>query len=76
MRKTKGPVFVDTSAWVALAVTDDRHHGEATAIFRELLKRGMITTNLVVAKTYIILRRAGGTRLRSPSWRWWEQVPG
>ena len=61
-RKTEGPVFVDTSAWVALAVTDDRHHGEATAIFQELLKRGMITTNLVVAETYVILRRAAGHR--------------
>ena len=60
--KTKGPIFVDTSAWIALAVEDDRHHGEAVAVFPKLLKRGLVTTNLVVAETYIVLRRAAGYR--------------
>jgi len=43
-------------------VEDDRHHGEAVAVFPKLLKRGLVTTNLVVAETYIVLRRAAGYR--------------
>ncbi len=41
---------------------DDRHHGEAVAVFPKFLKRGLVTTNLVVAETYIVLRRAAGYR--------------
>lgn len=53
-------VFVDTSAWVALVIANDIHHEETKKIFPELLKGRLLTTNLVVAETYIILRRAAG----------------
>ena len=50
-------VFVDTSAWVALADKDDAFHKRAASVYPSLLKdqRGLITSNLVVAETYILL---------------------
>src|SRR5208337_1838165 len=50
-------IFVDTGAWVALADRDDAHHNEAVSIFPSLLKshRSLITSNLVVAESYIII---------------------
>ena len=50
-------IFVDTGAWVALADEDDAHHGNAIAIYPGLLKssRSLITTNLVVAESYVII---------------------
>ena len=59
--KAKTKVFVDTGAWVALAIEDDAHHREAARIYPNLLKeRQLLTTNLVVAETYILLRKAAG----------------
>ena len=51
-------LFVDTGAWVALADDDDQHHARAAAEFPRLLRDygRVITTNLVVAESYIILR--------------------
>ncbi len=52
---------MDTGAWVALAVVDDAHHLEASRVYPGLLKeRELITTNLVVAETYILLRKTAG----------------
>jgi predicted nucleic acid-binding protein len=52
---------VDTGGWVALAVVDDRHHRQAAAAFPRLLRqRRLITTNLVIAETYTLLRREVG----------------
>lgn len=50
-------IFVDTGAWVALADEDDTHHGNAIAIYPILLKssRYLITTNFVVAESYVII---------------------
>ena len=50
-------IFVDTGAWVALADEDDTHHGNAIAIYPILLKssRYLITTNLLVAESYVII---------------------
>src|SRR3990172_9217897 len=50
-------IFVDTGAWVALADEDDTHHGNAIANYPGLLKssRSLITTNLVVAESYVII---------------------
>ena len=50
-------VFVDTSAWVALADKDDANHKNAAALYPSLLKnqKGLMTSNLVVAETYILL---------------------
>jgi predicted nucleic acid-binding protein len=54
-------VFVDTGAWVALAVTDDKYHLLAKKIYPNLFKnyQKLVTTNLVVAETYVILRKSG-----------------
>ena len=50
-------IFVDTGAWVALADEDDAHHGNAIAIYPILLKssRYLITTNLLIAESYVII---------------------
>ncbi|HHY46008.1 MAG TPA: PIN domain-containing protein [Firmicutes bacterium] len=51
-------LFVDTSAWVALADRGEARHTAATEAYPELLSRyRLVTTNLVVAETYILLRR-------------------
>ena len=50
-------VFVDTSAWAALADEDDRQHKDAASIFPSLLRtsKGLITSNLVIAESYILI---------------------
>ena len=57
-------IFVDTGAWVALADEDDTHHGNAIAIYPTLLKssRPLITTNLVIAESYVIIMNELGHR--------------
>jgi predicted nucleic acid-binding protein len=51
-------LLVDTGAWVALADQDDQYHTRAVAAYPGLLKeyQRLVTTNLVVAESYIILR--------------------
>ena len=55
-------IFVDTGAWVALADKDDKHHDGAVSIFPLLLKtcKGLITSNLVVAESYILILKGLG----------------
>ena len=55
-------VFVDTSAWIAASNTGDMHHSAAAAEYRRLLagRYRFVTTNLVIAEAYIIIRRSGG----------------
>lgn len=50
-------LFIDTSAWVALADRDDARHKRAAALYPSLFKtfKVMLTTNLIIAETYIIL---------------------
>jgi predicted nucleic acid-binding protein len=50
-------VFVDTSAWVALADKDDSHHKEAASSYPSIFKnhKTLVTSNLVIAETYIVL---------------------
>jgi predicted nucleic acid-binding protein len=50
-------VFVDSSAWIALADKDDLHHREAAAVYPSILKnfRILVTSNLVIAETYVVL---------------------
>lgn len=51
-------LFVDASAWVALADRGDSHHLVATNVYPGFLSHyRLITTNLVIAEAYIILRR-------------------
>lgn len=59
-------VFVDTSAWYALADAGDVHHVEAAGLLRRLTseRRRLVTTNGIVGETYTLL-------LRSPFHRAW-----
>jgi predicted nucleic acid-binding protein len=53
----KEDVFVDTSAWVALADKDDAYHKKAASAYPTLLKtyKSLITSNLVIAESYILI---------------------
>lgn len=55
-------VFVDTSAWYALQITDDANHEKARDIFPRLLKKSgkLITSNHVIGETYTLLRMSRG----------------
>ena len=55
-------LFVDTSAWYAVADKSDQYHRTAVAIYPSLLThyRHLTTTNLVIAETYILIRRGIG----------------
>ena len=50
-------IFVDTSAWVALADKDDSHHRDAASSYPSIFKnhRSLVTSNLIIAETYILL---------------------
>ena len=51
-------VFVDSSAWYALADADDAYHRRAADSIRRVLteRRTLTTTNHVVGETYTLLR--------------------
>lgn len=53
---------MDTGAWFALQVTDDRHHHPARDVFPDLLSRfrALVTTNHVIGETYTLLRTSKG----------------
>jgi predicted nucleic acid-binding protein len=55
-------IFVDAGAWIALADADDGYHQAATRVYPTLIKnyRRLVTTNLVVAEAYAMLRRTLG----------------
>jgi predicted nucleic acid-binding protein len=55
-------VFVDTSAWIAVSDLRDKYHPAARAEYNRLISDAftLVTTNLVIAETYIIIRRTGG----------------
>lgn len=60
--KSARNIFVDTSAWVALADRDDAHHKKASSIYPSVLSshRSLVTSNFIIAETYIIIRRELG----------------
>lgn len=52
------PVFVDTGAWFALADRSDQCHSKAIDLFSNLLpSRQLVTSNLVIAETQVLIRR-------------------
>lgn len=55
-------LFVDTSAWFALAVPGHPGHGTLAGLLRERIHTGarVVTTNLVVAETHVLLLRRAG----------------
>lgn len=58
----KATLFVDTGAWFALADKSDQYHSRAANIYPGLLNNyhHLTTTNLVIAESYILIRRALG----------------
>lgn len=57
-------VFVDAEAWIAICDARDRYHRQASEFYRHLLtaRRTLVTTNLVITESYIVIRRAGGLK--------------
>lgn len=55
-------LFVDTGGWLAVLDPRDKYHRPAVAFYRAALKRysRLVTTNLVVAETYIAVLRSAG----------------
>ena len=58
----RNTLFVDTGAWYALADRSDQYHNEAVEIYPKLLSgyRPLETTNLIIAETYLLIRRCIG----------------
>jgi len=50
----RGAVFVDSSAWLAVASASDGRHAEADALLHEAVRRRirLLTTNLVLAEVH------------------------
>ncbi|MGQ9779614.1 MAG: type II toxin-antitoxin system VapC family toxin [Bacillota bacterium] len=57
-------IFVDTSAWIALAAAKDPHHEAVASAWREMLGRGArpMTTSDMIAETITFLRYRAGHR--------------
>lgn len=57
------PIFVDTSAWIAVADSSESNHSKVTTVYKQLLKSSvrLITSDLVVAESQILLRRRMGS---------------
>ncbi len=55
-------IFIDTSAWLALADNDDAHHKKAVSAYPSLLKfhSALVTSNLVIAESYILILKELG----------------
>jgi len=55
-------IFVDTGAWFALSDESDQYHEQAVEVYPGLFSANhhLTTTNLVIAETYILIRRALG----------------
>ena len=56
------PVFVDTGAWIAMAVVRDQFHKEAASCYRKLSgeKLLLVTSNYVLIETYTRIRYDDG----------------
>lgn len=58
----KEPIFVDTSAWIAITNRRDGYHKEADGIFRGLLrdKRLLLTTNWTAYEALSVIKAKAG----------------
>jgi uncharacterized protein len=66
------PLFVDTSAFYAVADRSDAHHGEAAAMFAaRAAAGGLVTTDHVVVETWLLLRARLG---RPAALRFWDAM--
>jgi predicted nucleic acid-binding protein len=52
-------LFVDTSAWYSLVVASDQSHAATAAALEERIRAGarVVTTNLVLAESHVLLMR-------------------
>lgn len=66
-------IFVDTSFWIAEAMTCDGRHEEAVRLATSLASERVCTSNLVVGETWTFLRRRAGYRL---AMRWLDAANG
>ncbi|QGP90894.1 23S rRNA-specific endonuclease VapC20 [Neomoorella glycerini] len=66
-------LFVDTSAWVAVVNRRDQYHNMASTFYKNAFQEygQLITTNLVAAETYILLRLDCGLDV---ALGWWERI--
>jgi uncharacterized protein len=55
-------IFVDSSAWIALANGNDSHHKVAASAYPGILEnyKKLTTSNMVVAETYVVLLKELG----------------
>jgi uncharacterized protein len=55
-------VFIDASAWIAVIDRRDKYHLAASEEYKRLIRERsrLVTTNLVIAEAYILIRRTGG----------------
>lgn len=55
-------VFIDASAWIAISNVRDKYHIAAKEAHLRLVgeRQVFVTTNLVIAEAYVIIRRFGG----------------
>lgn len=66
-------LFVDTSAWVAVVNGKDKNHPAARKFYKNVfLDYGrLVTTNLVIAETYILLRLDLDVKV---ALSWWRKI--
>jgi len=55
-------IFVDSGAWIAISDKRDQYHAIAKQRYAKVIQtyRLLVTTNLVVAEAYVLIRRHGG----------------
>ena len=60
--RSRETVFIDSSAWYALADRKDGHHKRAGSIIPSLLKTAatLVTSNLVIAESHVLILHALG----------------
>ena len=64
---------MDAEAWIAISDRRDQHHAIAVGVYPRLLEqyRALVTTNLVIAEAYGMIRRAGG---HQPAMRFLDSI--